>query len=275
MPWIKVGDINMYYRIQGEGYPIVLIMGVGANLDWWTPFSILEQLSKHFKVITFDNRDAGRTDASETDSSIELMAEDTKGLMDALNIEQAHVLGVSTGADIAELMAVKYPDKINKLVLNCGDAGNGTLFPMPSETMALGMKWIQEKNKGGKDRKTEYELAKLFLPMVFSQSFIDNNPDKIETIINILLIAPMGGKELMKQMSATLKFDIIDSLSQIKNPTLIMHGKEDQMVPYKNAEYLAEHIPGAELVSYDKGGHLFSYQEPEDVVNKVIEFLEK
>lgn len=270
-----MGDINMYYRIQGEGYPLVLIMGVGATLDWWTPFSILEQFSKHFKVITFDNRDAGRTDAPEPDFDIEMMVEDTKGLMDALNVDQAHVLGASTGADIAEVMAVKYPDKINKLVLCCADAGNATLFPMPSETMALGMKWIQEKNKAGKDRKTEYELAKLFLPILFTQSFIDNNPDKIETIVNILLIAPMGGKELMKQMSASLKFDIIDSLPQIKKPTLIMHGKEDLMVPYKNAEYLAEHIPGAELVSYDKGGHLFPYQEPEDVINKVIEFLKK
>jgi len=275
MPWIKVGDINMYYRIQGEGYPLVLIMGMGANLDWWTPFSILEQLSKHFKVIIFDNRDAGRTDAPETDSTIEMMVEDTRGLMDALNVEQAHVLGVSMGADIAEVIAVKYPDKINKLVLCCADAGNATLFPMPSKAMAIGMKLIQEKNKAGKDRKTEYELAKLFLPLLFPQSFIDDNPDTIEIVVNTLLIAPMGGKEFMKQMSANLKFDIIDRLPQIKKPTLIMHGKEDLVVPYKNAEYLAEHIPGAELVSYDKGSHLFLYQEPEDVINRVIEFLKK
>ncbi|MFW9896041.1 MAG: alpha/beta fold hydrolase [Candidatus Thorarchaeota archaeon] len=265
----------MYYRIQGEGYPLVLIMGMGSNLDWCTPFSMLEQLSKNFKVITFDNRDSGRTDAPETDSTIEMMAEDAKGLMDALNVEQAHVLGASMGGDIAEIMAINYPDKINKLVLCCADAGNTTLFPTSPEAMELGMKLIQEKNKAGKDRNTEYEIAKLFLPLLFPQPFNDNNQDTIETTINTLLIAPMGGKEFMKQMNAKLKFDIIDKLPQIAKPTLIMHGKEDIVVPYKNAEYLAEHIPGAELVSYDKGGHLFLYQEPEDVMNRVIEFLKK
>lgn len=86
MPKVKVNDINMYYEIHGDGFPIIMIMGLGANADWWTP-ELLEGISRYFKLIIFDNRGAGRTDKPEMDYSIKMFADDTISLMNVLNID--------------------------------------------------------------------------------------------------------------------------------------------------------------------------------------------
>ena len=96
MPKVKVDDIQMYYEVNGEGYPLVMIMGGGGNLDWWNPHMI-EELSNNSKVVTFDNRGTGRTDVSDKEFSIRLFADDTVGLMNALGISQANILGWSMG----------------------------------------------------------------------------------------------------------------------------------------------------------------------------------
>ncbi len=95
MPTIKVNDINMYYEIHGQGEPLLLIMGMGADLTMWG--DSVYRFAKKYQVITFDNRGAGRTDKPDIPYSIEMMADDTVGLMDRLNIERAHFLGLLWG----------------------------------------------------------------------------------------------------------------------------------------------------------------------------------
>ena len=90
MPKVEVNDIQMYYEVNGEGYPLVMIMGWQGNLDWWNPHMI-EELSKNFKVVTFDNRGTGRTDVSEKEFSIRLFVDDTVGLMNVLGIFKASI----------------------------------------------------------------------------------------------------------------------------------------------------------------------------------------
>jgi len=115
MPTVKVGDINMYYEIHGEGEPLLLTAGGGMGLAGWarqTP-----EFSEKYRVIVFDNRGAGRTDAPDTPYSIEMMADDTAGLLDALGIEKAHILGLSMGGMIAQEFALKYPQRVKSLIL--------------------------------------------------------------------------------------------------------------------------------------------------------------
>ena len=124
MPKVKVNDIQMYYEVKGEGYPLVMIIGFGANLGFWNPHMI-EELSKNFKVVTFDNRGTGRTDVSVKEFSIRLFADDTVGLMNALGISKANILGFSMGGAIAQELALSYPEKVKKLILystTCGGA---------------------------------------------------------------------------------------------------------------------------------------------------------
>ncbi|MCK4963645.1 MAG: alpha/beta fold hydrolase, partial [Dehalococcoidia bacterium] len=121
MPTTKVGDINMYYEVHGEGEPLLLIMGLGSDLTSWI-FQIPE-FSKKYQVIAFDNRGVGRTDAPDVPYSTAMMADDTTGLLDALGIEKAHVLGLSMGGFIAQELAVKYPQRVKSLVLAATAAG--------------------------------------------------------------------------------------------------------------------------------------------------------
>jgi pimeloyl-ACP methyl ester carboxylesterase len=92
MPKVKVGDVNIYYEVRGEGEPLLMIMGLAGNLDWWDP-RMVSELSKGFKLILFDNRGAGRSDMGKRPFSIKLLADDAAALMDALEVPQANVLG--------------------------------------------------------------------------------------------------------------------------------------------------------------------------------------
>ena len=134
MPKIKVNDINIYYEIYGEGFPYVMIMAMAGDVNWWTP-EIIEASSQNFKTIIFDNRGTGQTDEPAIDYSMKLFADDTVGLMDALNIEKAHILGVCMGGFIAQEIALSYPDRVEKLILGCTHCGGSKQIPPSGKIM--------------------------------------------------------------------------------------------------------------------------------------------
>ena len=113
---VRVEDINMSYRILGDGYPLLLIMGYGGTMNLWEE-RLLRALAKKYKVIIFDNRGIGETSTGHKAFTIEQFAEDSYELMVALKIEKAHVLGWSMGASIAQELALRHPEIVNKLVL--------------------------------------------------------------------------------------------------------------------------------------------------------------
>ncbi len=124
MPYVKVNDISMYYEIRDEregeahseeGEPLVLIMGLAADISEWDTY--IRLFAKKYRVLAFDNRGAGRTDKPDAPYSIEMMADDTAGLMHALRIERANVLGISLGGRIALALALRYPGLVKKLLL--------------------------------------------------------------------------------------------------------------------------------------------------------------
>jgi pimeloyl-ACP methyl ester carboxylesterase len=254
----------MYYEIHGKGFPLVMIMGLTANKDWW-PQEVIEQFSKHFKTLIFDNRGAGRTDASKIDYSIKMFADDTIGLMDSLEIEEAHILGVSMGGMIAQELALNYPDRVKKLVLCSTTPGGPKAVPTPPETIKVMMEL---------QNLTDEQVARRTIPILFPKDFIENNPEVIERSINHMLIAPITQDANARQVKACLEFNAYDRLPQINRPTLVMAGKEDVLLPYQNDEMIAKRIPRAKLILYDNAGHGMITQVAEDFAEKVIEFLE-
>ena len=127
---VSVGDINIAYRVLGQGDPIVLIMGSSSTMDMWSP-RFLDNLSSKYKVIIFDNRGMGNTTAPPGNFSIAQFANDTAGLMAALGIEKAHIMGWSMGSFVAQELAIRYPERVNKIILYAGDCG-GKEAVMPS-----------------------------------------------------------------------------------------------------------------------------------------------
>jgi len=147
MSQAKVNDINMYYDVQGEGFPLVMVMGFLGNANCWDPRMMLP-LADRFKLIVLDNRGAGRTDISEREYSIKLFAQDTVGLMDALNIPRAHVLGISMGGMIAQEVALNYPKRVEKLILAstfCGGAHSVLFAPADLERVERLVKKVADR----------------------------------------------------------------------------------------------------------------------------------
>ncbi|MEM3731384.1 MAG: alpha/beta hydrolase [Candidatus Bathyarchaeia archaeon] len=263
MPKVKVNDIQIYYEIRGEGFPLIMIMGLSGNVDWWDPRLILE-LSKKFKIVMFDNRGSGRTDISDRRYTIRLFADDTASLMDTLGVRQAHVLGFSMGGMIAQELVLNYPEKVVKLVLcstNCGGANS----IQPSAE-------ILEMLAADKSGFSQEEIAKMTVPLLLTEEFIKNNPGVVDILVKRILRAPISNEAFMRQLSAIMEFDTYERLPQIRVPTLILHGKKDVLVPPENAFILARAIPKAKLVYFENSAHGLM-EEMDKVVKVLLDFL--
>src|SRR4030042_3292285 len=117
MPKAKVKDINLYYEVHGSGYPLILIRGLASNADHW--YFQVPAFSPYYSVVVFDNRGIARSDIPDLPFTISTMADDTVGLMDSLGIPRAHILGISMGGMIAQKIALKYPQRVNGIILAC------------------------------------------------------------------------------------------------------------------------------------------------------------
>lgn len=265
LPKVKVNDINFYYEIRGEGYPLVMIQGYTQNIYYWDSYTI-EEFSKSFKTINFDNRGMGLTEAPNIDFSIKTLADDTAGLMDVLNIERAYVLGHSMGGMIAQELVLNYPERVEKLVLCSTHCGGEKSIPPSSKVMDL----LTNPRKG----ITHEEMAReIYVPVEFTEVFIKDNPDFIEQKIRNYIKTPISGSSSRRQFNAIMKFDTSGRLKKIKTPTLVIHGKKDILVPPQNAEILAKLIPDAKLTLLENSAHGLFSMEPNLACKTILEFL--
>jgi len=265
MPKVKVNDIQIYYEVYGEGFPLLMITGLSANVDWWDP-RIIQELSKKFKIVMFDNRGAGRTDISNKRYTIKLFAEDTAGLMDALRISRAHVFGISMGGMIAQELALNYPEKVEKLVLCSTNCGGTKSVLASAEVMRLLM-------ADGSALSPE-DIVRMTMPLLLTEDFIKGNPDFVELEVQQMLRAPISNEAFMRQVNAIMNFDSYGRLSQIRAPTLILHGKRDILVPPENGSILAKAIPNAKLVYFENSAHGL-IEEIDKMIHVLLNFLTK
>jgi pimeloyl-ACP methyl ester carboxylesterase len=261
---VKVNDINMYYEIHGEGFPLVMIQGLGVPALLWTPI-FLDEVSKSFNIIIFDNRGAGRTDKPDIEYSIKMFADDTIGLMDALNIERAHVLGFSMGGHIAQELVLNYPKRIEKLVLCSTDCGGSNYVPMSPE--------VRQMILGDLEGLEWEDMLRRLARVGFTEDFVEDNSDLIEGLITRLLKTPTPLYSFERQYLAVHEYSSAERLKKINTPTLVVHGKKDVFVPPQNSEILAELISGAKLIFFENSAHAFYIDEPEKFAKILLEFL--
>ena len=265
MPQVKANDINLYYEISGEGPPLLLINGYGDHAGHW--FCMRPALEGSFKVITFDNRGAGRSDKPDVPYTMKMLAGDAAALLDSLCITRANVFGVSMGGMVAQELALGYPQKLNSLVLGCTIPGGiNTVYP---ETEALAFLLDGERSK----RLTPAEMAREMWAYTCTAAFIQAHPEVGEEYVRVttMLAAPPHG--LQRQGDAIAGHDIYDRLPGIELPTLVIAGVEDRLVPPQNSINLAERIAGAKVVLLEKAGHGFFYEAAERAGNVITDFL--
>lgn len=221
---------------------------------------------RHFQVIAFDNRGAGRTDKPFMDYSIPLFAEDTAALMDGLGISRAHILGISMGGFIAQELALNFPERVNRLVLGCTGCGGRKAVKMSPERMA---KFTATEGL------TPEQILHKDMDNYFSDRFVLENPDRIEEFITISLRDYQPADAFFRQWAACQAHDTGDRLPGLAAPTLIMSGDDDPLVPPQNAFILQELITQAELALFPGLRHCFFMEAAGEFNQKVVEFLRR
>lgn len=255
---IRVGDIDIAYKMFGTGDPILLIPGFSMTMEMWG--EILNDLSKNHTVIIFDNRGIGETTAGNRTFLMDQFVNDTVGLIDALKIEKPiDVLGLSLGGMIAQELALSNPEKIKHLVLIASSCGGEESLPPQ-----LSPKDLQSMQTGTANES-------LFLHALFPDEWIRENSD----VINRTFALPQVSQEnLLKYGEALSKWPgSCNSISNIDKPVLVMTGTEDITSPPVNSLKIAEKIPSSWLIQIKGGGHGVMQQYPETVYDIIETFL--
>ncbi len=263
MPEVTLSDCRIYYESHGEGDPLLLIRGLGSNADHW--YAQVPDLSRHYRVITFDNRGIGRSGDPGGAFTIEDMAADAIGLIDALGIERAHILGLSMGGMIAQKLVLSHPQRVKGLILVVTHCGGDHQIKASDEVMEK----IQRMAVDDSIEARTNAATAFFAPRTLS----DRLP-VVQEYAAVSMKHPAGTEILQRQMIALQGHDAFDRLDHIKAPTLVLTGAEDVLIPPENSKILADRIPGAECLVIEGGGHQVLIEQPEACNRAIIDFLQ-
>lgn len=255
MPFAHARGLDVYYEVHGQGERVVWISGTGADLRQ-NPARGRGPLEKAFEVLMYDQRGLGRTTKPDEPYTMEGYADDCVALMDALGWQRAHVLGVSFGGMVAQHVAIRHPERVDRLVLACTSSGGegGASFDLlaasdlpPEERVRLLLPIMDTRNDPTTDPPTHAPLFDLLAPaMAGPQLNAGEDP-----------AWAMGAR---RQLEARAAHDTWDQLPDVTAPTFVCGGRFDGQAPPDNVARLASRIPGARLEFFD-GGHMFMLQD--------------
>ena len=242
MPLISAGDAELHAEQRGEGDVLLLIPGLGGSGAFWR--NQVEYFSPRHRVVTYDHRGVGRSPQAPLHSSVSEMADDALALMDALEIEKAHVVGHSTGGAIGQHLALRAPDRIRSLVLSSSWAGPTPLF----------VELFELRRKILLDAGAESYLFSGTLLVTPAWAIEDSYPGREKIVAERLKVFP-GVEAELGRLNAVMTHDLRDEIRGIRVPTGVISAKDDVLTPPGMARELAERIPGARRVMLPEGGH--------------------
>ncbi len=250
MPLIDAGNVQLSYERSGSGPPLLLIMGLsGTLLHWGEP--LMERLRADFETIVYDHRGVGASTRVEAPFSIADLARDAAGLLDALELESAHVMGISMGGMIAQELALARPELLRTLTLGCTYCGGpGSSLPPQPELGAAIMSGDRER------------AVRAMWEANVSKGFAQDDAGYAR-FQAIGLERAVAVAVTMEQLSAITRHDTSTRLGALEMPTLVVHGTEDGIIPVENGRMVAGLIPDARLEILPEIGHLFFWELPE------------
>jgi len=253
VPHVDVNGRELYYERRGSGEPLLLIQGMtGNHMHWGEPF--LSQIEPDFDAIYYDHRGIGRSAPVTEPFSIADLADDAVALLDLLEIDDAHVMGVSMGGMTAQEVALRHPERLRTLTLGCTFAGGADSTPTdPAVVMRLGELFMSGKIGEAFAEGLRFNVSPEFIAD-------ERNVAPFREIAEEL---PMELPIMLAQLQAISSHDTSARLGDIEAPTLIVHGSVDQILPVANAYHMAGLMPDARLEILDGVGHLFWWDRPE------------
>ena len=242
MPLVPVGEAELFVEEQGEGEVLLLVAGLGGSGTFWRKQAA--HFAPRYRVVTYDHRGVGRSPKAPLHSSVSEMADDALGLMDALGIEAAHIIGHSTGGAIGQHLALREPDRVRSLILSSSWAGPTPLF----------IELFELRRKILVGAGVESYLFSGTLLVTPAWAIEDSYPGRERIVAERLKVFP-GFEAELGRLNAVMTHDLREEIGGIGVATGVISAKDDVLTPPGMARELAERIPGARRVLLPEGGH--------------------
>lgn len=263
MPFITTRNSEkIYYEIHGSGYPLILISGIGGDSSSFN--LLLNELKRHYKVVIFDNRGSGYSYIPNGDYFIEDMADDLNDLMNNLNISKANILGHSMGGFILQEFAIKYPSKLNKIILS------GTA----SEVSARNKDLLTNFSNSWKDEIADKTWYRNFFYWCFTHEFFKNRT-VVESSLEYILSSPKRQKKkgFAGQVKACCNFSALKRLNYIETPTLVLYAEKDILVLPEESLVLNQKIKESRAECIKDAAHIPYVEQKENYLKEMFKFI--
>jgi 3-oxoadipate enol-lactonase len=249
--------VRIVWEAQGEGAPVLLVHGLGYTRQGWGP--LRELLARRYRVLSYDNRGIGESEIPPGPYTVDELAEDAVDVLEAAGAGRAHVIGASLGGMVAQLLAAERPACVDRLVLVGTTPGGAGAYPLPQQTLAL------------------MAEAPSLAPDVALRRFVENalapGSPLVDEVFAYRQQHPPDPAGWAAQAAAGATWDADGRLGRIAAPTLVVAGTADAVVDPRNAQLLADAIPGAKLELIEDAGHLPFWERAEEFAALVERFL--
>ncbi len=258
--------MKLFYETHGAGKPLILIPGFASGA--WTWFRQTAEFAKAFQVVTFDPRGIGKSKIEPATApqnlSLETFASDVLWILDDLKIERANILGASFGGFVAQEFALRFPGRLDKLLLACTSMGGANHVKpdieilrsfSPDPTVSIG------------------ERIRKFIRPAFTDEFNVEHAGEVEKVCRLRESNAVDETVYFAQLQTAFTFNTEDKIGLIENETLVIAGDQDRVVPVQNSVNLAERLPHAELKVIENGSHMFFIENAVEFNQAVREFL--
>lgn len=262
MSHITANGIEVNYELSGvpDAPLVTLSHSLATDLSMWGPQ--VADLNARFRVLRYDTRGHGRTDAPPGPYSLEQLADDVRALLEALAIERTHFVGISMGGMIGQTLALAHPQLLAGLVL-CDTSAS-----LPPEAGRMWDERIEAARAGGMEAHVEPTISRWFTP-----GFISASPDAVDSVRAMIRATPVDG--YIGCAEAIRRLDLLEHLADITNPTLVLVGAEDPATPLAASHAIQQRIPDAQLVVIESASHLCNIEQPEAFNQALLGFLER
>jgi pimeloyl-ACP methyl ester carboxylesterase len=262
VPFARNGDVRLHWHAEGQGEPVLMIMGLnGSSQAWWR---LLPHVAASHQAIVFDNRGTGASDPVRGPLSMTDMVEDALAVLDAAGHASAHVIGASMGGMVAQHIALEHRARVRSLLLTCtSPMGRGGQPPWRLVASAALRPLV------GLER-----LGAVMAPTLYSRRTREHNRARMEEDLRHRLSNETPSRTVYAQLAAILRHDTRRRLHELATvPTTVLHGREDVLVPPERGVALAHAIPGSRLILLDDCGHIMTTDCEAEVVAVVREHL--
>jgi pimeloyl-ACP methyl ester carboxylesterase len=261
----EIGDVNVRYEVEGEGYPLILMHGGQMRIECWE--EMVPELSKKYKVWRYDARGHGQTKRPPgSELSHDLWADDLAAFMDTFGIEKAAVAGWSMGAAIGLNFAVQHPSRLSHLIL----IGAGS--PLSPPTDRSGFDRRRQMKEAGATGEEIMDETFVFTKTAFADASLKNRPAGVQRVRELLAAHYSLPIEEMS-IPSRARSDIGPRLGEIQCPTLILVGNEDNRTPVVASESLSTAIPNSYMRIIPDCGHNYAFEQPEVTIKSMMDFL--